>query len=297
VTLNVEEVGEWRFCGWSGDLSGVDKSPTITMDSNKSVTAKFIEVLSEDPGCTINNVNAVDPDTLDDTGKPADLPYGMMEVEIGVLVPGATGVVTFNLPDAAPTGYVWYKYTAADGWIPFGRDEISGGTGDGAEFNATRDKVTVYITDNGPYDDDPTDGVVKDPSGLGSSSGGGGDGGGGGGGGGGCLIATAAYGNEMEFQVELLREFRDRFLVTNSIGKGFLGLYQTLSPSVVEFIANHKTVRVMVRWSMLPLVGVSWMALKLGPTLTLMIITLLFALVSGSIIALLRRVRTPASKA
>ena len=297
VTLNVEEVGEWRFCGWSGDLSGVDKSPSITMNSNKSVTATFIEVLSEDPGCTINNVIAVDPDTLEDEGKPDDLRYGMMEVEIGVLNPGDTGVVTFNLPDAAPTGYVWYKYTAADEWIPFGREKISGGTGDGAEFNATRDKVKLYITDNGPYDTDPTPGTVRDPSGLGSTSGGGGGAGGGGGGGGGCFIATAAYGTEMEPQVELLREFRDRFLVTNSIGKGFLDLYQIYSPPVAEFIANHKAVRAMVRWSLLPLVGVSWMALNLGPTLTLMIITLLLALVGASIIALLRRVWIPASKA
>ena len=86
---------------------------------------------------------------------------------------------------------------------------------------------------------------------------GGGDsnGAGGGGGGGGCFIATAAYGSPMEPHVTLLREFRDRFLVTHYVGKTFIHLYNTVSPPVADFIANHDTIRFMVRWSLLPLVG------------------------------------------
>jgi len=92
---------------------------------------------------------------------------------------------------------------------------------------------------------------------------------GGGGGGGGCFIATAAYGSYMEPHVMVLRDFRDRFLLTNSVGKAFVDLYYTYSPPVADFIANHDNLRAVVRWSLLPIVGVSWMALHLGPWVTM----------------------------
>ena len=41
-----------------------------------------------------------------------------------------------------------------------------------------------------------------------------------GGSGGGCFIATAAYGSMMAPHVRILRDFRDRILLQNSIGKG-----------------------------------------------------------------------------
>ena len=45
---------------------------------------------------------------------------------------------------------------------------ISNGTGDGAVFNADRTQVTIHITDNGEFDDDPTPLVISDPGGLAS---------------------------------------------------------------------------------------------------------------------------------
>ena len=37
----------------------------------------------------------------------------------------------------------------------------------------------------------------------------------------------------------VLREFRDRFLLINAIGKGFVRIYNTYSPTIADFIANH----------------------------------------------------------
>jgi len=93
-------------------------------------------------------------------------------------------------------------------------------------------------------------------------------------GGGGCFIATAAYGSLMEPHVKILRDFRDRFLLVNKTGKGFVHLYYTYSPSIANFIAEHDSLRAMVRISLLPAVGVSWIALKIGPlsTVALMLI-------------------------
>jgi hypothetical protein len=47
-------------------------------------------------------------------------------------------------------------------------------------------------------------------------------GGGSGGGSGSCFITTAAYGSPMEAHVKILRDFRDSFPLTNSMGKAFV---------------------------------------------------------------------------
>jgi hypothetical protein len=99
---------------------------------------------------------------------------------------------------------------------------------------------------------------------------------GGGGGGGGCFIATAAYGSPLQLYVKILREFRDRFLLVNTVGKGFVHLYNTYSPPIADSIANHDSLRAMVRISLLPFVGVSWLTLKIGP-LSTMALMLFFA--------------------
>jgi len=87
---------------------------------------------------------------------------------------------------------------------------------------------------------------------------------GGGGGGGGCFIASAAYGSPMAPQVNVLREMRDRFLLTNSLGKALVNFYYAHSPGAADFISRHAGLRAMVRVGLMPLVGLSWIALKTG---------------------------------
>jgi len=115
---------------------------------------------------------------------------------------------------------------------------------------------------------------------AGTLSGGGGTSGGGMGAAGGssCFIATAAYGSYMEPHVKILRDFRDRFLITTIAGRAFVGLYYTYSPPVADFIAGHDTLRAPMRWALLPLVGVAWLALHFGLLLPLVIIVLFFML-------------------
>jgi hypothetical protein len=101
----------------------------------------------------------------------------------------------------------------------------------------------------------------------------------GGGGSSGCFVATAAYGSLMEPHVKILRDFRDRFLLGNTVGDSFVRLYYTYSPPVADFIAEHDSLKTMVRISLLPVVGVSWLALKIGPVST-MALMLFFAFCS-----------------
>jgi subtilisin family serine protease len=91
----------------------------------------------------------------------------------------------------------------------------------------------------------------------------------GGGGGGGCFIATAAFGSYTEPHVKILRDFRDRILMQNTPGRALVSFYYRVSPPVADFISRNERCKILLRWSLLPLVGASWVALKTGPVIAL----------------------------
>jgi hypothetical protein len=120
--------------------------------------------IKQSPG--LMTFSAVDPATIGDpVGRPALLPYGLLDMAMEV-DQGETARFILYLPQAAPQGSVWMKYHPQQGWVDFDRNTLSRGFGDGAVFNAARDQVFLYVTDNGPWDTDPRAGVVRDPSGL-----------------------------------------------------------------------------------------------------------------------------------
>lgn len=81
------------------------------------------------------------------------------------------------------------------------------------------------------------------------------------GGGGGCFIATAAFGSELAAKVVLLKQFRDKFLLTNGPGTSFVNLYYRYSPPVAEFISRHDALRAAVRILLYPLIAVAYLTL------------------------------------
>ena len=190
----------------TADMGGLQASDQISVTVNDNgITGFPADVLTirtlggepfgirEDNGGSFTRLSFIDPSTLPDGfGKPDDLLYGLVEMEVKVSAPGATTTVTIFLPSPAPDGYGWYKYTATAGWTDYSGN---------AAFNPTRDQVTLTLQDGGAGDDDRVvNGIIVDPSGLGTSSSGSSlttttssDWGGGG-----CFINTAAHGFGME---------------------------------------------------------------------------------------------------
>ncbi|MBA4421920.1 MAG: hypothetical protein C0390_02320 [Syntrophus sp. (in: bacteria)] len=76
----------------------------------------------------------------------------------------------------------------------------------------------------------------------------------GGGGGGGCFIATAAYGSSLDPHVQILQNFRDRYLLTSGPGRVFVRLYYHYSPPAAAFIADREILRTATRALLTPVV-------------------------------------------
>ncbi|MDO8444962.1 MAG: M6 family metalloprotease domain-containing protein [Deltaproteobacteria bacterium] len=76
-----------------------------------------------------------------------------------------------------------------------------------------------------------------------------------GGGGGGCFIATAAFGSYEAPYVKILRDFRDGYLLSNSLGSHFVKFYYKVSPPIADFIRESEALRAVVRLLLLPLIG------------------------------------------
>ena len=63
----------------------------------------------------------------------------------------------------------------------------------------------------------------------------------------GCFIATAAYGTSLHEDIDVLRGFRDEYLMTNQIGRAFTELYYTTSPPIADMIRDNEGLRTIVR--------------------------------------------------
>jgi subtilisin family serine protease len=226
-------------------------------------------VTMESPaGTSISNCTAEDNPSKTNAPSDVDFYYGFFGFSIdGVGIGGAT-TVTLHLP-VGETFSTYYKYgptlnNPSNHWYEFLYDGQTGAVING-------NVITLHFVDGMRGDDDLTaNGIIVDVGapGVVAATGGGTTVASDSGGGGGCFIATAAYGSLMEPHVKILRDFRDRFLLGNTLGDSFIRLYYTYSPPIADFIAEHDNLRAIVKASLLPFVGVSWVALNMGPSAT-----------------------------
>lgn len=87
----------------------------------------------------------------------------------------------------------------------------------------------------------------------------------GGPGSGSCFIATAAFGSYMEPHVLILRELRDRCLLTNEVGRAFVDFYYKHSPPLAGIIAESELLKSLTRVLLMPVVGISYIAFYTTP--------------------------------
>jgi hypothetical protein len=118
------------------------------------------------------------------------------------------------------------------------------------------------------------------PLGLESSSSGSGSGSGG------CFIATAAYGDYDNPMVQLMREFRDRYLLSSSFGRFFVDMYYRYSPALARFVADSKPSKILIRFGLMPVVATSAIVSEMNVYGLLIVLAFPFL---GSFVSLRRR--------
>ncbi|MCS7129685.1 MAG: CFI-box-CTERM domain-containing protein [Candidatus Caldarchaeum sp.] len=87
-----------------------------------------------------------------------------------------------------------------------------------------------------------------------------------------CLIATAAFGSELDPSVQMLRQFRDGFVLQTFAGKTFMevfnAFYYSWSPAVAEAEYANPVLRTLVKYSIYPLLGVLHVSQAVASPLT-----------------------------
>ena len=92
-----------------------------------------------------------------------------------------------------------------------------------------------------------------------------------------CFIATAAFGSDMAPEVQSFREFRNKFLLTNTWGKSFVQFYYEHSPKYAKIIAHNDILKASARVVLWPLLGFAKLSILIGVLPSLMLLVMLLA--------------------
>src|ERR1039458_3122773 len=87
---------------------------------------------------------------------------------------------------------------------------------------------------------------------------------------GGCFIATAAFGSAMARQVQCLRVFRDRTLLSAWAGRAFVRWYYQWSPRAAGWLRVHSMARKLTRAVLWVPVAFAWTSLRTNVVLASM---------------------------
>ena len=202
-----------------------------------------IDVIDASPGTKITQVTTYRDTQVSNnkSGIPANYSFkdGLVSFKVTGIAVGATVQVQLTFPSGIPAGSKIYKADAT------GFREVTNAV-------AVGNAVTLTVTDGGAGDADGiANGEILDPVGVASPSS---PDASGGGGGSGCFIATAAYGSYLDPHVKVLRDFRDKWLLTNWAGKTFVAWYYRHSPGAAAFIEKSDSLKFVTRVALTPII-------------------------------------------
>ena len=148
------------------DLNG-DGVPDVSQDDmmcvNTAVGGGQIGIAYGTDVSSIRAIASVDPSDIaavDD--RPDELPLGLVCFKLDVDNAGDTATVTVYLSEEADSDAKWYKYDFIDGW----QDDAGR-----AVFSESGKAVTLTLEDGGDGDVDGVEnGIIVDPSGIGTAS-------------------------------------------------------------------------------------------------------------------------------
>jgi hypothetical protein len=93
-----------------------------------------------------------------------------------------------------------------------------------------------------------------------------------------CFIATAAYGSPWAIKVQTFRDFRNKFLLSNQLGRKLVKFYYKNSPNFAKKIARSNTARAITRGALSPIWLFARVSLKIGLLATTLLTFAIFAL-------------------
>jgi len=111
-----------------------------------------------------------------------------------------------------------------------------------------------------------------------------------------CFIATAAFGSPLGRHVQVLRDFRDRYLLGNSIGKTLVSLYYRFGPFMADIIVKNGALRAAARVCLYPAVGLRYIAPQSSRAVNIMSILGVVSILAGMIHVVTKRKQAAVAK-
>lgn len=103
----------------------------------------------------------------------------------------------------------------------------------------------------------------------------------------GCFVATAAYGDPGHPMVQVLRDFRDRYLLSSRGGRWFVKQYYAHGPAAAELIHDRPLAMGVVRFLLAPVVVLAFSLLHAPLAIPLLLLVSL--ILTGALFSAIRR--------